>query len=179
MDNASNCDVLARVLGILLMERYGMQFHSDNARIRCLAHVVNIVVQTLLKQLNEAEDPDVLDWFEANKHLPIHYDGDEDEEVKAMEDEDLAEAEDGSIEIGEILKDELPKEAATLSVVKKVTYFVLFLTAYSNSFISAPHYCQQDCRIPSTPSALQKVCEKALHRSFDIQGCQTRVIDCD
>ena len=96
-----------------------------------------------------------------------------------MEAEDLAEAEDRSIEIGEILKDELPKEAVTLSVVKKVTYFVLFLTAYSNSFISALHYCQQDCHIPSIPSALQKVCEKALHRSFDTLGCQTQVIDCD
>src|ERR1700735_2975377 len=116
MDNAANCDVLARVLGILLMERYGMEFHSDNARVRCLAHVVNIVVQTLLKQLNEAEDPDILDWFDANKHLPIHYDGDEDEDVKAMEAEDLAEAEDGSTEIDEILKDELPKDVASLSV---------------------------------------------------------------
>jgi hypothetical protein len=121
MDNASNCDVLARVLGILLMERYGMEFHSDNARIRCLAHVVNIVVQTLLKQLNEAEDPEILDWFEGSRHLPVHYDGDEDEEVKAMEAEDLVAAEDGRTEIDEILEDELLKDASSLSVVKKVS----------------------------------------------------------
>jgi hypothetical protein len=72
MDNASSCDVLARILGTLLMERYGLPFHSANARIRCLAHIVNIVVQTVLKQLDEAEDPDVLDWFDGTKHLPIH-----------------------------------------------------------------------------------------------------------
>ena len=121
MDNASNCDVLARVLGILLMERYGMEFHSDNARIRCLAHVVNIVVQTLLKQLNEAEDPEILDWFEGNRHLPVHYDGDEDEEVKAMEAEDLVAVEDGRTEIDKILNDVLPKNTSSLSVVKKVS----------------------------------------------------------
>jgi hypothetical protein len=121
MDNMSNGDVLARVLGILLMERYGMEFHSDNTRIRCLAHVVNIVVQTLLKQLNEAEDPKILDWFEGNRHLPVHYDGDEDEEVKAMEAEDLVAMEDGRTEIDKILEDGLPKDASSLSIMKKVS----------------------------------------------------------
>ena len=102
MDNASNWDVLARILGILLMEHYGMEFHSDNMWIRCLAHVVNIVVQTLLKQLNEAKDPEILDWFEGNRHLPVHYNRDEDEEVKAMEAEDLVATEDGRTEIDEM-----------------------------------------------------------------------------
>ena len=74
MDNMSNCNVLTHILGILLMEHYGMEFHSDNAQIHCLAHFVNIVIQTLLKQLNEAEDPEILDWFEGNRHLPVHYD---------------------------------------------------------------------------------------------------------
>jgi hypothetical protein len=60
MDNTSNCNVLARVLGILLMERYGISFHSDIARIRCLAHVVNIVVQTILMELDKAEDPELV-----------------------------------------------------------------------------------------------------------------------
>ena len=109
------------ILGILLMEHYGMEFHSDNARIHCLAHVVNIVIQTLLKQLNEAEDPEILDWFEGNRHLPVHYDGDEDEEVEAMEAEDLVATEDGRTKIDEILEDELPKDASSLSVVKKVS----------------------------------------------------------
>ena len=121
MDNTSNCNVLACVLSILLMECYGTEFHSDNARIRCLAHVVNIVVQTLLKQLNEAEDPEILNWFEGNRHLPVHYNRDEDEEVKAMEAEDLVAVEDGRTEINEISKDELPKDASSLSVVKKVS----------------------------------------------------------
>lgn len=121
MDNASSCDVLARVLGILLMEQYGLPFHSDNARIRCFAHVVNLVVQTILKQLNEAEDPDVFDWFDGNKNLPVHYDADEDVDVQEMEAEEIVNAEDGQTEIDEVLKDEVPADAALLSVVKKVS----------------------------------------------------------
>jgi hypothetical protein len=180
MDNAANCDVLARVLGILLMERYGMEFHSDNARVRCLAHVVNIVVQTLLKQLNEAEDPDILDWFDANKHLPIHYDGDEDEDVKAMEAEDLAEAEDGNTEIDEILKDELPKDVASLSVVKKAGCCIRTIpNSCSQPLIVAASHRQQDRCIAATPSALQKVCKEALQWSINVKGCQTRDVDGD
>jgi hypothetical protein len=51
----------------------------------------------------------------------VHYDGDEDEEVKAMEAEDLVAAEGGRTEIDEILDDELPEDASSLSVVKKVS----------------------------------------------------------
>ena len=133
MDNASSCDVVARVLGILLMERYGLPFHEDNARIRCLAHVVNIVVQTILKQLDEAEDPDILDWFDANKHLPIHYDADEDEDVREMEAEAIDEArKDDMNDADEILKDELPKDAATLSIVKKVSTILAIVSLGAN-----------------------------------------------
>ena len=107
MDNPTNCDVFTCVLGILPIEPYGMQFYSDNAHIHCSAHFVNIVVQTILKQLDEVDDPDILDWFNANKHLSIHYDSDDDD-VRAMEAEDLNGAH-GSIEINEILKDELPQ----------------------------------------------------------------------
>ena len=88
--------------------------------MHCLAHIVNIVVQTLLKQLNEAKDPEILNWFEGNRHLPVHYNRDEDE-VKAMEAEDLVAVEDGRTEIDEISEDELPKDASSLSVMKKVS----------------------------------------------------------
>jgi hypothetical protein len=161
-----NCNVLAHVLGILLMERYGMQFHSENAQIWCLAHAVNIVVQTLLKQLNEAEDPDILNWFDANKHLLIHYDVDNDEDVKAMEAEDLVEAEDGSTELDNILKDELPKNTASMSVVKKISCFAHTLPNAGSqpliTLIAAPSHCQQDCCIAAVASAFQTVHEEAL-----------------
>jgi hypothetical protein len=98
-----------------------MEFYSNNVQIHCLAHVVNVVIQTLLKQLNEAEDLKILDWFEGNRHLPVYYDGDEDEEVKVMEAEGLVAVEDGRTKIDETLEDELLKDASSLSVVKKVS----------------------------------------------------------
>ena len=76
---------------------------------------------SLLKQLNEAKDPEILDWFEGNRNLPVHYNGDEDEEVKAMEAEDLVTAEDGRTKIDEILDDELLKDTSSLSIMKKVS----------------------------------------------------------
>jgi hypothetical protein len=63
MDNASVCDVLARAAGIMLLKKYGLQFHPQNARIRCLAHIVNLIVQCLLSSLNEADDPEKDDYF--------------------------------------------------------------------------------------------------------------------
>jgi hypothetical protein len=85
MDNASTCDVLARTAGKLLLAKYNINFHTDNARIRCLAHVVNLIVQSILADLEEADHPDIDDYYLGNKHLPIHYDPDEDEEIKAWE----------------------------------------------------------------------------------------------
>jgi len=58
MDNASVCDVLARSAGILLLQKYGLQFHAQNARIRCMAHVVNLIVQAILTELSEADNPE-------------------------------------------------------------------------------------------------------------------------
>jgi hypothetical protein len=52
----------------------------------------------------------------------MHYDGDEDEEVKVMEAEVLVAVEDGRTEIDKILEDELPKDASSLSIVKKVSH---------------------------------------------------------
>jgi hypothetical protein len=87
MDNASVCDVLARAAGIMLLKKYGLQFHPQNAWICCLAHVVNLIVQCLLALLNEAEDPKMDDYYIPNKHLPFHYDPDDNEEVQQMEGE--------------------------------------------------------------------------------------------
>jgi len=105
------------------MKQYGISFHSDIARIWCLAHVVNIVVQTILTELDEAEDPDNLNWFDINKHLPAHYDVDQDEDLQEMEAEVLEDdTVDGTTKINEVLGDELPKDVASLSVVKRVSW---------------------------------------------------------
>lgn len=137
MDNAPSMDVLARILGILLSERYGLSFHSDNARIRCLAHIINIVVQTILKYLDEADDPNLVDYYETMKNLPVHYNPDEDEELKEMEQEKYDETESSEVGEDEVSAEELPEDAEALSPVKKVRsiyYPVLFYTYHSCSF---------------------------------------------
>ncbi|KAH9015122.1 hypothetical protein EDB83DRAFT_2232795, partial [Lactarius deliciosus] len=68
---------------------YGAPFHPDNSHIRCLAHVVNIVVQKILSVAKEADDPQIQDYYERlNKQFPVHYDLGEDEELQDFENED-------------------------------------------------------------------------------------------
>ncbi|TFY70017.1 hypothetical protein EVJ58_g118 [Rhodofomes roseus] len=85
-------DVLARTLGRLLLQRYGIQFETKNAQIRCLAHVVNLVVQKILSDLDEADDPEAADYFVLNKFMEFHYDPKDDEELQDLEAEGAAEA---------------------------------------------------------------------------------------
>ena len=56
MDNASVCNIIARSAGIMLLKKYGLNFHEGNAHIRCMAHVVNLIVQSLLASLDEAAE---------------------------------------------------------------------------------------------------------------------------
>lgn len=78
----------------ILREKFDIQFVPDNSQIRCLAHVVNLVVQKLLSMLDEADDPDVEDYYIPNKDLPFHYDPKDDPDLRDMEDEVFAEKED-------------------------------------------------------------------------------------
>ncbi|KAF5372081.1 hypothetical protein D9758_005095 [Tetrapyrgos nigripes] len=94
MDNASACDSMAKFLQKLLNRRYqDLQVHVENSRIQCLAHVINLIVQAILKVLEEAESSDDVDYYLLHKDQPIHYDENDDEELKAMEaEEDNTEA---------------------------------------------------------------------------------------
>ncbi|KAF7341071.1 hypothetical protein MSAN_02093200 [Mycena sanguinolenta] len=87
LDNASPNDVLLQALSRLLMRKFDIQFVPANSQIRCLAHVVNLVVQKFLAALDDAEDPENVDDYIPNKDLPFHYDADSDPEVIAMEQE--------------------------------------------------------------------------------------------
>ncbi|KZP08161.1 hypothetical protein FIBSPDRAFT_725138 [Athelia psychrophila] len=125
-------DVLARVLGTLLSERYGLTFHSDNARIRCLAHIVNIIVQTILKQFDEADDPDLTDYYETMKNLPVHYSPEDDEDLQEMEREAFEDIGNAMCdEEEESSESELTEDTALLSPVKK-------LRAIVNKIVSSP-----------------------------------------
>ncbi|KAJ7660882.1 hypothetical protein DFH06DRAFT_988730, partial [Mycena polygramma] len=65
--------------------QFDIQFVPDNSQIRCLAHIVNLVVQKLLAALEEAADPDIEDYYLPHKDLPFHYDPDDDPELAALE----------------------------------------------------------------------------------------------
>jgi hypothetical protein len=132
MDNASVCDVLARAAGVILLQKYGLNFHAQNARIRCMAHVVNLIVQALLAALNEADDPETDDYYIPNKHLPFHYDPDDDDEVQEMEaegnkrdDRDEGEEFEELLNMPDLENEELDNEVTAkvvnLSEVKKVS----------------------------------------------------------
>ena len=134
MDNASVCNVIARLAGIMLLKKYGLNFHEGNAHICCMAHVVNLIVQSLLASLDEAADPDSEDYYIPNKHLPFYYDPEDDDEVIEMENEadgnkDADDEDDefveflhldlGDEELKDKLEDEL-NETLNLSEVTKV-----------------------------------------------------------
>ncbi|TBU60094.1 hypothetical protein BD310DRAFT_966638 [Dichomitus squalens] len=88
MDNASVNDVLARKLAQLLLKRYQVSFAPENAQIHCVAHVVNLIVQKILSNVLDIDDPALADYYELyNKHLPIHYDLADDEDLKQWETE--------------------------------------------------------------------------------------------
>ena len=74
MDNASSNDVMARSLSHLLWVRYHLKYDAKEHRIRCMGHVINLVAQAMLFAIQEAEDPEVNDYFEIHKFEPIHLD---------------------------------------------------------------------------------------------------------
>ncbi|KAJ7676984.1 hypothetical protein DFH06DRAFT_976182 [Mycena polygramma] len=85
------------------MEKFDIQFVPGNSQIRCLAHVVNLVVQKLLHELDEAEDPETADDYVPNKDLPFHYDPARDpelieleREVFTVDDEEVTEEDDAA-----------------------------------------------------------------------------------
>ncbi|KAF9552914.1 hypothetical protein CPC08DRAFT_646303, partial [Agrocybe pediades] len=71
------------------LARHGIP-HTPDMHIRCIAHVINLVVQDFLHKIDEAEDPDKEDWYETCKDLPIHYDPSSDEEQEKLDKEDLS-----------------------------------------------------------------------------------------
>lgn len=93
--------------------------------IRCIAHVVNLVVQALLHDLDEANDPDQDDYFESSKDQPQHYDAESDEDQIALEQEEFDDVMDPE---EEILLDNEEKMVATQSPLKRVSNIALYCT---------------------------------------------------
>ncbi|KAF8996455.1 hypothetical protein BDQ17DRAFT_1201898, partial [Cyathus striatus] len=67
---------------------YDIPEHKDQ-QIRCLAHIINLVAQAMLSSLDEVEecteDGSDTDHFLLNKNMPIHYDIEDNIEVKELE----------------------------------------------------------------------------------------------
>ena len=85
-------DVIIETAARCLLARYGIAYTPD-MQVRCIAHVLNLVVQAFLYGMDEALDPDDIDYYKDHKDGPIHYDIDKDEEQLAMENEDLSQDE--------------------------------------------------------------------------------------
>jgi len=157
LDNASANDTLITALSKILINQFDIQFVPGNSQIRCLNHVLNLVVQKVLATLNEAEDPDNLDYFD--KSLPVHYSAEDDPdqlELEREKDEDIDE--DAEEETDDKTFDELLTSNATqLSATQKVCVHTHPRLIYSLSSLSAAHNLYED-RIITTASPPLSTC---------------------
>ena len=116
------------------MDQFDIQFVPGNGHIRCLTHVLNLVVQKLLSALDEADDPDVNDYFD--KDLPIRYDVDKDEAQIELEEERLndgevdAEAMEEGEEEDKVFMEVISDQEKKLSPVKKVCYTISYIVTH-------------------------------------------------
>ena len=85
-------DVIIETTAWCLLAHYGIAYTPD-MQVRCIAHVLNLVVQAFLYGMDEALNPDDINYYEDHKDGPIHYNIDKDEEQLAMENEDLSQDE--------------------------------------------------------------------------------------
>lgn len=156
MDNTSSNNVMARSLTHLLWARYHLNYNAEEQRIRCMGHVINLVAQAMLFAIEEAEDPEVNDYFEIHKFEPVHLDDESAEKLYGVLDKEAEagssmneteKADDNSDEEEEWSDEELAdlleavesKESAdakareqTASAIKKVCYKIS-LKRYSNN----------------------------------------------
>ncbi|KAF8335608.1 hypothetical protein F5887DRAFT_891923 [Amanita rubescens] len=133
MDNASTNNVLARTLSHWLISKFDIQFIPENGYIRCLAHVVNLVVQELLSKLGEVENPNTVDYYKTDQTAPLHYEAPDDEfceeDGREVESDD-AEENDEDREDSELME-MLGNEGSAMSAVKKLRVIV-------NKIVSSP-----------------------------------------
>lgn len=75
--------MLCESLSQIISKYEGISFAPINGQIRCLAHTVNLIVQSILHNLGEADDPEDSDYYD--KSVPFHYDIADDEELCELE----------------------------------------------------------------------------------------------
>jgi len=116
-DNASVNNVLISTVSRILLAKYGIP-PSPNLHIRCVCHVVNLVVQAILAELGEADDPDDIDYYTLNKEQPLHLDIDADPDQIELDCEEFKDEDEHEDE--NIVLEEEEKLKATESPLSKV-----------------------------------------------------------
>jgi len=88
-----------------------------------MAHVVNLIVQALLHAMEEADNPDVNDYFKSTKDSSSHYNIDEDSEQMELDKE--KDIYDGT-EVGDDIElDDKEREVAGQSPLKRVCVYAI------------------------------------------------------
>lgn len=87
-DNASANDVLVATVARCLLAWYNIP-ESPNLHVRCICHVVNLVVQSILHSIGEAENPDTTDYYALNKEHPVHVNVENDLEQLELDQEEF------------------------------------------------------------------------------------------
>jgi hypothetical protein len=94
---------------------------SPNQHIRCLCHVVNLVVQSILAALGEADDPEDADHFLLNKAQPLHLDIDNDPDQVALDHEEFNDDSNAKANVEEnVAMEDEEKPSAMRSPLSKV-----------------------------------------------------------
>lgn len=96
---------------------------SLNLHIRCVCHVINLVVQTILAALGEADDPNDIDYYALNKEQPLHLDIDTDPEQHELDEEQFPKEMDEDEDENIILEEEekLKAMASPLAKLHQIT----------------------------------------------------------
>lgn len=140
-NNASVNDIIVEVAGHIILSKYSVPYTSD-MHIRCIVHVVNLVVQAILAAMNEADDPDDVDYFTLHKGSLIHYNIDEDDNQAVLESESVSlEAEskdkDEEIKMFDAIEKEMIENVEASSPLKQVITFPCTFT-FCCSLITLP-----------------------------------------
>ena len=107
----------------ILLAKYGIP-QSPNLHIRCICHVVNLVVQAILATLGEVDNPDEIDYYSLNKEQPFHLDIDADPDQVELDNEEFEDRAEGEVADWEnITMEEDEKMKATESPLSKVCSF--------------------------------------------------------
>jgi len=117
-------DVIVATIAHFLLTKYGI-LESPNQHIHCLCHIVNLVVQSILTTLGEANDPQNNDHFLLNKAQPLHLDINSDPDQVALDHEEFDDADD---DIEESVGVEDKEKISTMqSPLSKVCFHLLYL----------------------------------------------------